>query len=200
MVRRRDVHGRALDLQGVLARDAVVGIAGHGERAAARDDKVALRVQAGVRFFVVSGGEAVAVVIAAAVGKSAGRAVREIDEHICRFINIERAAVRTRDVGVLQHERHVRARRVDEHAPVRKRAGEHVHAAVRDGHIVGPGERDRRRVGQIRRGHVRVVELLRDGIVAVCIGVGAGAGGFSARAQHADQQGRTQQHGQDALG
>ena len=199
VVRCRDVHGRALDLQGVLARDAVVGIARHGERAAARDDEVALGVQAGVRLLIVGRGEAVAVIIAAAVGEGAGRAVREIDEHIRRFIDIERAAVRARDVGVAQHERHVRARRVDEHASVRERTGEHVHAAVRDGHVVGPGEGDLSRVGQIRRGHNCVVEPLRDGIV-ICIGIGAGVGGFPARAQYAYQQSRTQQHGQDALG
>ena len=199
VVRCRDVHGRALDLQGVLARDAVVGIARHGERAAARDDEVALGVQAGVRLLISGGGEAVAVIIAAAVGEGAGRAVREIDEHIRRFIDIERAAVRARDVGVAQHERHVRARRVDEHASVRERTGEHVHAAVRDGHVVGPGEGDLSRVGQIRRGHICVVEPLRDGIV-ICIGIGAGAGGFPARAQYAYQQSRAQQHGQDALG
>lgn len=52
VVCRRDGHGRVLDLQGVLAGDAVAGIARHGERAAACDDEVALRVQAGVRLFV----------------------------------------------------------------------------------------------------------------------------------------------------
>ena len=199
VVRCCDVHGRALDLQRVLARDAVVGIACDGQCAAARDDEVALGVQAGVRLLIVGRGEAVAVVIATAVGESAGRAVREIDEHTGRFINIERAAVRAGDAGVLQHERHVRARRVDEHVPVRERTGEHVHAAVRDGHVVGPGEGDLGRVGQIRRGHVRIIEPLRDGIV-ICIGIGAGVGDFPARAQYTDQQGRAQQHGQDALG
>ena len=74
-----------------------------------------------------------------------------------------RAAVGAGDIRILQHECHVRVRRVDEHAPVRERACEHVHAAVRNGHVVGSGERDRRCVREIRRGHGRVVELLRDG-------------------------------------
>lgn len=117
VVCRRDGHGRVLDLQGVLAGDAVAGIARHGERAAACDDEVALRVQAGVRLFVGGGGNTVAVVVAAVVRKCAGRAVREIDEHARRLINVERAAVGAGDIRILQHECHVRVRRVDEHAP-----------------------------------------------------------------------------------
>ena len=191
VVCRRDGHGRVLDLQGVLAGDAVVGIARHDERAAACDDEVALRVQAGIRLFVDGGGNTVAVVVAAAVRKCAGRAVREIDEHTRCLINIECAVVGAGDIRILQHECHVRVRRVDEHAPVRERAGEHVHAAARDGHVVRSRERDRRCVREIRRGHGRAVELLRDGVFGICIRICVRAGGACARAQYTDQQSRT---------
>ena len=200
VVCRRDGHGRVLDLQGVLAGDAVAGIARHGERAAACDDEVALRVQAGVRLFVGGGGNTVAVAVAAAVRKCAGRAVREIEKHVRRLINVERAAVGAGDIRILQHECHVRVRRVDEHASVRERACEHVHAAVRNGHVVGPGERDRRCVREIGRGHGRVVELLRNGVFGICIGICVRAGSACAGAQAAEQKCRAEQHGQNASG
>ena len=37
-------------------------------------------------------------------------------------------------------------------------------------------------------------------VASIFLGIGAGVGGFPARAQYTDQQGRAQQHGQDALG
>ena len=133
VVLRRHSEGRVLNQERVLARDAVFIVGVDAQAAAARDDQIGLGIETGVQLLVRFGGETVREGVALAVGERALRAFREGERDGSGLINIEGTAVGAGKIEILQDQRDLGARRVDQHAALAA-AAEHIASCGGDGH------------------------------------------------------------------
>ena len=85
---RRHPHRGGLHAQGVLAGDAVVCAAVHRERPRSGDDHVRLGIDAGVRLFVLLGGQCIREAVVRGVGERVLRSLRQPQGHAFCLIDI----------------------------------------------------------------------------------------------------------------